>query len=193
MKQLALLFAVLFLGGCGAATTVAGANAAPFTAETRALFEDGVDFVADPGVLDGQWRENWARELDERVSEADIVARVTVHTVRTDTDLDRRTTYRLLVNEDQAYLGSLPADIQLTTDEAAPGFGTVSGNERRILNQPFVLFLKWERPLDAAAALPRWHLSPSTEPVVLRTEFLLERRRGRRRSQPTRRVHIHRN
>lgn len=193
MKPFVMLLAVLALGGCGGTTMVAGANAAPFTAETRALFEDGVDFVADPEVLDGQWRENWARELDERVSEADIVARVTVHTVRTDTDLDRRTTYRLLVNEDQGYLGALPSDIQLTTDEAAPGFGTVSGNERRILNQPFVLFLKWERPLGATESIARWHLSPATEPVVLRTEFLLERRRGRRRSQPTRRVHIHRN
>ena len=186
-------FAVTLLGACGGSSEgQRPAHVPALSAEDRALFEDGIDFVADPEVLEGRWRDDWSRELDQRVRRSDIVARVTINTVRTDTDLDRRVTLRLLPEADHTYVGTFPEDLALLSREGEPGFGTVEGNERRILNHPFILFLKWDQPDADQNVVPRWHLSPAEEPVVQRTEYLLERRRGHDRDRGERRVHIHR-
>jgi hypothetical protein len=170
-----LLVLCLFHCGGGAPAEVVGS---PLTAEDIQYFEDGIDLVADPESLEGEWRRQWSTELDQRVQRADVVAYVRVRTVRTDTDLDRRTTYRIQVESERDLVGTLPADgVELRSREGEVGFGTIDGNEQRILDRPFVLFLKWDRPTGAATATPRFHLSPFVEQVTTRTEYLLERRR----------------
>lgn len=180
------------LGACATASTAsAPRTGTPFNAEDRILFDDGIDFVGDPSVLEGRWREDWSRELDARVTDADIVAYVRVRALRTDVDLERRMTYRLLVEEEEAIVGELPEDLALASLEGDGGFATIEGNEGRILDQQLVLFLKWEQATPEAPVRARWHLAPFTEEVTARVEYLAERRRGVEREQPERRIHVH--
>jgi len=116
-----------------------------------------------------------------------------VHTLRTDVDPGRRTTYRLIVTVDDVLLGHLADEVTLTSGEDEAGYRTVEGNDHRLLQQPFILFLKWERTGPDAEPIPRFHLSPATEPVARRVAYLLERRRGVEREHPTRTVIVHRN
>lgn len=165
----------------------------PFSADDRRTFEDGVDFVADPTALEGRWRQEWSDDLQARIGAADAVAKVTVHTLRTDVDPGRRTTYRLIVGVDERLLGELPSELTLTSAEDEEGYRTIEGNDRRLLQQPFVLFLKWEQVTPDAEAAPHFHLSPATDAVAQRVAYLLERRRGVEREHPVRRVVVHHN
>lgn len=167
----------LACGGSGG-ETARPRSADPLTEEERTVFEDGADFVADPTVLEGRWRENWSRDLDLRVSHADVVSLVTIHTLRTDVDLDRRTTFRLLFRTDRDILGGVDEDVTLRAFEGDPGYSSLAGNEQRVLNQPFVLFLKWGQAEGSEEVVPHWHLSPAADGVVERVEYLAERRRG---------------
>lgn len=75
-----------FIAGCGSTAhpqTIATVSS-PMTAQDEAVFEDGLDMVRDPRVLEGPWLTSWEDELDQRVTRADIVALVTVRTLRTD-------------------------------------------------------------------------------------------------------------
>ena len=187
LSSVVLLSLLLACGG-GAAESARPRSADPLTEEQATVFEDGVDFVADPTVLEGAWRESWTRELDLRVSDANAVALVTVHTLRTDVDLDRRTTFRLLFNVERTLLGSVDPDLTLRVVEGDAGFASLTGNEQRILNQPFVLFLRWAQAPGSEEVVARWHLSPAADGVVDRVEYLAERRRGVQREHQQRTV-----
>lgn len=176
MPRFSVLLAAAVLSACGGSSEEV-VQGAPLTAEEAGYFENGVDFVADPEALEGQWREDWSRELDQRIRRSDVVAYVEIETLRTDVDLDRRTTYRLFVREEQALLGEVPADLMLRSKQGDRGYGTLGNNEHRLLNGHFVLFLKWELPEGASELVPRWHLSPNVDSVAQRVEYLLERRR----------------
>lgn len=187
-------FVLVLVAACGGGAQTPAVSGAPLTAEEERLFDNGVDFVADPEALEGQWRRDWSAELDQRVRRSDVIAYVHVQTVRTDTDLDRRVTYRLFVEERRTLVGRFPSgELVLRARAGDPGYGTVEGSEGRLLNQDFVLFLKWELPEGATELVPRWHLSPSTDPVKLRVEYLVERRRDVQvRERGTVIVHEHR-
>ncbi len=184
LVSLASLAVLLVVGSaCGGPAPILGV---PFSAEDLRFFDDGIDFVGDPESLEGRWREDWATELDQRIQRADAVVYVRVRTLRTDVDLDRRTTFRLFPIEERALLGSLPEDLVLSAREGDPGYAAVRQNEQRVLSSPLLLFLKWERPEGASAPVARWHLSPATEQVSARAEYLLERRRGVERERRSR-------
>ncbi len=192
MSRTPCVLLLVFAAACATSSTASvPTTGTPLTAEDRVLFDDGVDFVGDPAVLEGRWRDDWSRELDERVTHADIVSYVRVNALRTDMDLERRTTYRLLIDEVEGIIGELPEDLGLASLEGDGGYTTIDGNESRILDQELVLFLKWEQPEPGAEVRARWHLSPHTEEVTARVEYLAERRRGVERPQPERRIHVH--
>jgi len=160
---------------CGSASTVVRPTS-EFTAEDAQIFQDAVDFVGDPDVLEGRWREEWSNDLQSRVEAADVVAVVRVGTLRTDIDPGQVRTFRLIANARRVLLGEVP-DRQLTlmVAQGQGGFETVDGNEARILDNHFVAFVKWyETPTGDVAG--HWHLSPATEGVVRRVEYLAQRR-----------------
>lgn len=187
-----ILLPVLVALGCAPALAPEPVATAPLSAEEALLYENGVDHVADPEALEGRWREDWSRELDDRVSGADVVAVVTVKTLRTDTDPGRHVTYRLVLETDRQIVGEIPDDLSLSVSEADGGFNSVDGNERRILDQSFVLFAKYELAAGNSKVTIRWHLAPATDAVVARVDYLAERRRGVERERPTHRVVVHR-
>jgi len=191
LRAVGPLFALFALSACGGGPPPTPTGA-PFAADDRRLFDDGVDFVADPEALEGRWRQEWSDDLQGRIGAADVVANVTVTTLRTDEDPSRRTTYRLIVSMGHALLGRLPSEeLTLTSTEDEAGFRTVAGNDHRLLQQPFVAFLKWERATPEATPIPHFHLSPATDPVSQRVAYLLERRRGVEREHG--RVIVHQN
>ncbi|RLB52572.1 MAG: hypothetical protein DRJ42_14440 [Deltaproteobacteria bacterium] len=180
-----VLFLLWALAACGGAGTEAR-TIEPFTGDHAEVFEDGVDFVADPDALEGRWREDWSRDLDRRVTWSDGVMILTIGTIRTDSDLDRERTFRLIARVDRVIIGEddegFSDEIELIVREGAPGFDTVDGNERQILDQPFIGFVRWHQT-DAGEIVPRWHLSPATTPIVSRVEYLAESRRDVRRER----------
>jgi hypothetical protein len=163
----------------------------PFTDEHARVFQDGIDHVADPSGLEGPWHDSWHADLETRVKLADVIATVTVRTIRTDVDLDRRKTLRLVADVDDTLLGSAPADdVVLVVREGQAGFPTVEGNERRVLDQPFVAYIKWSEGPDGGP-VPRWHLAPATPGVIDETKRLVRRTRDVSRSEPRGRTIVH--
>ncbi len=163
-------FAVAGCGGSAAAVRVTS----PFTAEHATAFENGIDYIDDPSILEGQWLRSWEEEIDRRVSLSDAIALITVTTLRQDVDLDRRSTYRLIAHVDRQRHGEVPDDLALVVRQGDAGFPSVDGDESRILNQRFVLFVKWADQDGRVVA--RWHLSPAAERIVRRVNTLIERR-----------------
>ena len=183
---------LFLLVACGGGTTAAPTVAAPLPAELELIYENGVDFVDDPEILQGRWREDWSRELDTRVRTADIIALVNVPTLRTDIDPEGRTTFRLNAVVDDSILGDASGEIHLEAHQGEPGFAGVRSNERRLQSQPMVLFLRWAADENGVNAA-RWHMSPGTEGVVGRVRYLAERRRGVEREGRPARVIVHEN
>ncbi len=187
-----LCAAIVSLGGCGGAA--GEVRQYQFTEEHAAVFEDGVDFVADPQILSGRWLEDWHRDMQKRVELSDFVGVVTVTTFRTDTDPGQQTTHRLLATVDRRLHGDpLGDELTLLTYEGQEGYATVQENEQRILNQRFVVFVKWYNDEEGAVAA-HWHLALASEPIVSRTEELIAQGLQERTDSKTqKRVIVHQN
>ncbi|MEM7609681.1 MAG: hypothetical protein AAF411_30410, partial [Myxococcota bacterium] len=169
-----LFLAALVLSACGSPPPPERpVEAEPLPAELESSYENGVDFVDDPEILEGRWREQWADDLDRRVRTADLIYEVSVPTLRTDIDPEGRTTYRLIVEEAQKILGTLPESLLLTVREDQGGYASVSSNQTRIQRTPMVLFMKWA--LEDGQVRPRWHLAPASDGVMARVVYLAER------------------
>lgn len=139
-----------------------------------AFFDDGVDLVRDPQGVGGLWQQDWERELGERVTRGDLVAVGLVHTLRTDLDLDRRTSYRLVMSVERTLKGEAPSgDLTLVSREGARGYASVHGNHEGVLQQRFVVFAKRYR--DAVGGIvTHWHLSPASDVVLNLAQGKLE-------------------
>ena len=163
------------------------------SADDARLFERGVDFVAKPEGLEGRWREDWNNELEQRVRTADLVALVTVVTLRTDTAPDQRVTHRIAAHVDRVISGKGPSDeLELASDEAAAGFASLDQAISRLADQKFVAFVKWS-PDQSGEPQAYFHLSPASEEVLTETEGTVTRVRPREPSQQTERVIIRTN
>ena len=160
--------------GCGSAATPAVITS-PFTEAHATLYDDAVDFVDDPTILEGRWRDDWSRQLSDRVGDSDGVFVVRVRTIRSDVNPDREVSYRLVAETDAALRGRPPND-EWSLPVGSNGDALVEGNETRLLETPFVLFVKYYAAEDGSVK-PHWHLSPASDGVVRRVEYLIERHR----------------
>ncbi|MBN8615458.1 MAG: hypothetical protein J0L92_32985 [Deltaproteobacteria bacterium] len=170
---------VLALASCG--SSAPRIVVTPMTSAQRAVFENGVDYIDDPALLEGSWLETWEQEIDLRVRAADVVAYVRITTMRTDTDLERNQTHRLVARIDTLRLGdgvTEGEEIELVVRQGDAGFDTVHEQDRRILNQRFAAFVKWTQESEGMPVVARWHLSPASERVVRRVNSLVEARRS---------------
>lgn len=155
-----LLF-VVACGGAKPATTVV-----PLTPEQAKAFDHGVDFVTSLEGLEGRWRDDWDRDLQARVASADLIALVTVSTLRTDTDPTQRITYRLVAHVDRELVGTdSDQELELAVREEQAGYLTVRENMTRIADKQYIAFVK-----RGAQGDDSWHLSAASEQVVGETE-----------------------
>ncbi len=171
---LAAIMAMSSVMGCGGANAPVMVVTGPFTDAHRRAFDNGLDLIENPTSLEGAWLRDWEEEIDRRVSLSDVVALVRITTLRVDVDLNRRETYRLIAHVERQRHGELPNEIALVSRQADPGYPTIRTNSERILNQSFVLFLKWAD--EEGQVIARWHLSPAADRVVRRVNSLVERR-----------------
>jgi hypothetical protein len=189
MRSSLCLSTVLMLCAC-AGSAAGGAHVeSPFTDADAKLFEDGVDFLADPDALAGRWAVDWETEMRGRVAASDLLAVVTVTALRTDIDPQQRTTYRLVAKASDVWKGQAPSDdLSLSVSQDAVGFSSVDGDRGRILNQQFLVFVKWYvNPSGTVSA--HWHLSTASALVLTRVRAHLERQTPSHRTIIKRTVH----
>lgn len=141
----------------------------PVTPEQERVFEHGVDFVAALEGLEGRWRDDWDRDLQERVAGADFIGTVSVKTLLTETDPEQRVTHRLVGTVERTLIGDAGKEIDLRVREGQPGFPTVHDNLQRIQDRSFVAFVKWYRD-DVGERAAHFHLSPASDVIVSQTE-----------------------
>ena len=160
---------------CGPAINPAVVTS-PFTADLEPLFDDGVDFFAEPAALEGSWRDSAIRDTQGRADAADVVAVVEITTVHTDSDPAQRTSFRLVARVERTILGGTPSeDLRLSCREGAPGYPTVADNQDRLLNHRFVVYLKWYEA-EGGQVEAHWHLSPASDGVLVEAERAVARR-----------------
>ena len=177
--SLALALAIaapLAASGCG--STSSELVARPITAAQAAVYDNGIDYVDNPALLEGPWLETWEQEIDQRVTQADAVSYVTISTIRTDADLERRETFRLTAHSDSVRYGQIDEDMVIVSARSDAGFDTVRGNDTRILNNRFVLFLRWVQADANSPRVARWHMSPASDLIVRRVNSLVDARHG---------------
>jgi hypothetical protein len=149
-------------GGSQSNAIVPGA----FTPEHALLFDDGVDLIEDPEALQGRWKADFDRELDQRAEEADVVVSGVVSTVRVEQDPELRSTYHLLFRVDSALKGEpQKSELQLSAREGARGYGSVVQHRDRILERPLVAFVRYAAG-ENGALIPHFHLSAPSPTVT---------------------------
>ncbi|MGB9340038.1 MAG: hypothetical protein WCB63_12405, partial [Polyangiales bacterium] len=165
MRVLIAAFAWLGIGCAGATPSMPAPDFRPSDAP---LFDNAVDLVEAPVIVEG----DWTGVFERRVGRADLIAVVRVDSLSSDF-VSRRSAYRLTVRVKNRLKGSSSKEIVLRVDDDEPGYETVRVNEDRLLHNPFVVFLKWAADPESAEPIPRWHLSPDSDAVRETVDFFL--------------------
>jgi hypothetical protein len=177
------LAAALLAVSCAGALPLAGCGGAakktpitPTTPEQLRVFEHGVDFVAALEGIEGRWRDDWDRELQERVGAADFIGTVHVETLLTETDPEQVVTHRLVGRVTRSILGDAGKTVELRVREGQVGFPTIHDNVARIQARDFLAYVKWFTD-DEGERAAHFHLSPASEPVIAETERVVSMRK----------------
>jgi hypothetical protein len=191
---LCLAAAASTAGGCASSPKIR--TTSPFTDRDAEVFDGSVDFVADPRALQGRWEEEYVADMQHRVGRLDLLAVVEIDTIRNDLTPEGRSQYRLFAKIDRVLFEADDFDVdelELNVRDGEPGYPTVADNQRRILNEPFIAFVKFAPPeVSGEAPVPRWHLSPVSEPILEEIRALLqERDPGAMKDTGSRRVFVH--
>lgn len=158
------------LGLVGCATAGSGVQgpqqpSSPFMEADKLLFEDGVDMIGEPDGLTGRWAEDWNTELRDRVQRSDLIALLTVNTLRTDVSPDQRHTHWLVAEVGDVLKGRYAGELGLAATENSIGFESVERERQNILHKPMVVFAKWVAD-EAGVVRAHWHLAPATKNIV---------------------------
>lgn len=162
LARIAVAAIVLALLGCGSAPVAHVSS--PFTTSDATVFDQGVDFVDDPDILEGHWSEDWTRDLHHRMGSADLVETVHIVSLRVNTQPDQEPTYAIDIAPDAALYGdALDLDLRATTGDA--GYSSIDSNQRRLLSGSFLLFVKWTQGADGSL-VAKWHICPASAKIT---------------------------
>ena len=164
-----VLIAVIACWGIGCAGAAANAPTTDFRASDVALFDNSVDLVAEPAIVEG---EHGA--FERRVARADLVASIRVQSLHAEL-VKRRAAYRLMVRVKDRIKGTSSRDLELRVSDDEPGYRSVELNEDRLLHEPFIAFVKWQAVPDSTELIAHWHLSPDSEAVRDKIDYVLRR------------------
>jgi len=132
------------------------------------LFDNAVDLVEEPVIVEGEWTGAFER----RVGRADLIAAVRVDSLSSDF-VSRRSSYRLAVRVKNRLKGNSSKELLLRVGDDEPGYETVRVNEDRLLEGSFVVFLKWAVTPESSEPIARWHLSPDSDAVREKIDYFL--------------------
>jgi len=143
--------------------------AAPdFRPSDAPLFDNAVDLVEAPVIVEGEWTGAFER----RVGRADLIAVVRVGSLSSDF-VSRRSSYRLTTKVKNRLKGSSSKELVLRVGDDEPGYETVRVNEDRLLEGSFVVFLKWAADPESSKLIAHWHLSPDSDAVRDKIDYFL--------------------
>jgi len=162
------LIAVVACCGIGCASTSINVPSTDFRSTDVALFDDAMDLVDTPVIVEGQW----SGAFERRVGRSDLIAVVHVDSLSSDL-VKRRSAYRLNVRVAERLKGSSSNEIALRVRDDESGYQSIRVNEDRLLSHPWVAFVKWERGSKSAEPIAHWHLSPDSAAVRDKVDFLL--------------------
>jgi hypothetical protein len=165
-----VLVAAIACWGIGCAATTASAPVTEYTASDAILFNESVDLVWDPIIVEGEW----GGAFERRIARADLIAAVRAESIVTEV-VKRRTAYRITVEVAQRLKGESSDELVLRVRDDEPGYRTVEDSEDQILHEGFIAFVKWEAREGADALVPHWHLSPDSPAVRAKIEHGLRR------------------
>lgn len=154
--------------GCGGSKQSTGVET-PLTAQQLALFEDGVDMLADPGALQDTWRSDWEQETRARIAESDQIVLGDVTTVRTQEDPGQAVSYYVVMSVKKTLLGEpAGAELVLTSREGAAGYGNLGDQRDRLLRMSVVAFVK--RAREGSTVVPHFHIVIPSQPLFAAIE-----------------------
>lgn len=180
---------LLFAAACGAASQKP-VTVTPLTPDEERAFEHGVDYIAKLDGLEGKWREDWDRDLAQRVASADAIVVVSLRTLRTDIDPEQRVTHRMFAQVERTISGDAGGkEVELAVREETPGFTSVHQNWNTLESKQFIAYLKWFRT-DVGSLAAHFHLSPASDEVLRETEAMLAAKKP---AEPQGRVIVHHN
>jgi hypothetical protein len=154
--------------GVGCAGASSNAPTTDFQSSDVSLFDNAVDIVEAPVIVEGQW----SGAFERRVGRADLIAVVQVASLSSDL-IKRRSAYRLTAMVRNRLKGSSSTELVLRVRDDEAGYQSVRVNEDRLLHNPFVAFIKWEVDTGSPELIAHWHLSPDSDAVRDKIEFFL--------------------
>jgi len=163
-----VLIAAIACWGVGCAGASSNVPTTDFQPSDVSLFDNAVDLVDAPVIVEGQW----SGAFERRVGRADLIAAVQVDSLSSDL-VKRRSAYRLTVKVRDRLKGSSSTEIVLRVRDDQIGYQSVRVNEDRLLHSPFVAFIKWEAVTGSPELIAHWHLSPDSAAVRDKIEFFL--------------------
>jgi hypothetical protein len=163
-----VLIAAIACWGIGCAGASSNAPASDFRPSDVALFDNAVDLVEAPVIIEG----DWTGAFEQRVRRADLIAVVRIDALGSDF-VKRRSAYRLTVRVKNRLKGSSSKEIVLSVRDDESGYPSVRANEDRLLHDPFIAFIKWEAAPEPPELIAHWHLSPDSDAVRAKIDFSL--------------------
>ncbi len=165
MRNSIAVLALCALGCAGATPNVPLTELPPSDAP---YFDHAVDLVEDPVLVEGEG----GGVFQQRVRRSDFVAVVRITSLSADA-LPRREAYRLTAKVKNRLKGDSPRELALKVDDDQRGYETVRVNEDRLLDGSFVAFVKWGLDPDSSDPVAHWHLSPNSDQVREKVDFVL--------------------
>jgi hypothetical protein len=164
------MIAVVASLGLGCAGGASNTPTTPFRASDAELFDNAVDLVATPAVIEGAW----SGAFERRVTRADVVAAVRTQSLSEEL-VRRRGAYRIEMEVSEWLKGSSSRELVLRVSDEEAGYRSVQVNEDRLLHDSFVAFVKWEKRRGGEPEA-HWHLSPDSPGVREKVDHVLQRR-----------------
>ena len=166
-----LIAGALLLASCGTAFTAGQ----PWDPNEGRFFDDGIDLIAEPSKLSGEWAFRCDEELGARVSLADLIAVVKVGTVQTTQDLDGLEAKRIDTSIVEVLYGQTPTGaFALRSSKESMGYPLIIRHERHLTGSQ-LLFLRWFED-DKGALDHHFHLSPASPEVLKKVRRKIKRR-----------------
>lgn len=175
MRWLARSFCfALLLASCGGSGVHSGAVSGPLLEGDEALFDGGVEYVDDPEKLTGRWRDDWHRELGERIERSDAIFRGEVSSTRVGVDGEGHRFVDIRFEVEEVYLGKTRGAVEVRSSARDPGHRTIERRADSLFGEEFLVFVKWVREEDRVRG--RFHLVTASRSVVSAVGFDLGKR-----------------